>query len=92
LQRTLSQSLGSPEKISSTKNTKKTRRTIRVFFVFFVDKLIDEFSPLQLAVAAEVDEKADFQASSFEVVQYLRFLLSLPVSLSIAFSSTMICP
>ncbi len=39
--------------------------------MFFVDELVDKFSPLQFTVAAEVDEKADFQACCLKVVQYL---------------------
>src|SRR5262247_75720 len=47
------------------------QRTRRRHEGFFVDKLIDEFSPLQFAVAAKVDEKANFQACSLEVIQNL---------------------
>src|SRR5262245_14254706 len=57
-------------------NTKKTRRVLCVFFVFFVDKLIDEFSPLQFAVAAEVDKEASFHASGLEIIQDLRFFFA----------------
>lgn len=52
-------------------------RSARFFFVPFVDYAsINETLPIQLAMAAKIDQQAHFQAGGFQIIEQLRFFRS----------------